>query len=1210
MIMLKAHPLVSCPAVKLLSILAALACLSLTACRTVRAEVPIAKDAQPVGVIVSNGNDQTPPKFAHVRGGPKHLLSPSAYLQKYLQEITGAELPVVGTAAEAGDQSAIVLRIVDKVPGASDRPTGRQAYKIETQGNQVILTAANTMGLYSAVFGFLEDHLGCRFYTPRISGLDYVGRGTEVIPFKPTLTLEAIKDFQEPALANRGVVFWLGSYPWLLKNRAVGYPADTGSAGFYSQHNLYHHLPPRDVKQYGQDIPGLFERYPEFYPMNKDGVREPDWTYGISMDDRMPPYIAESLIREIEHRKETQGELYDPNDVISLGQGDGFTGCLSEAVRKLVEEEGSEMAPLLTMFNRALEIVEKKYPDQQFITFAYFDTLDVPKTIKPHKNLWINVVSSARSANMAGDQMGPIKDNPANRDYATAIQEWSRVAPGRVMVWHWDTYQADWPSMYFVDDNVRFMRDAGVYGINPQFCGGPWADMLAWLYVKLGWNPELNGDELIQQFAEDNYGKEAAEHVVAYLKRARDSYLDAGYVPSAVRWSGWTQTMLPKMFPARIRSELTGHMDKALAAAEKSSTPEQLQNLRAAIGASLDVLNLTAARYTGGAWGVVKAPADGALWYVPAADPVIVGAITRGVQGIQAAGGGEQGVPRSVSQFTAGVGGPAVRLESPAFEAAVVPGMRGQIVSAIERMSGKELLAPEGAEGGYQDDFTGISAQIWLPTTFEQDISAERDWSAIWSDFENPRRDSLITDVVISQPHFGFVQGNFMQRTVQVDDQGLHIEREWSQRGGMPANFPFTTRWRLALPEPRKGMVAISGGGIDQMLDLQYAVPGGIKGVRVGESLPGADWMDERFEDVIAVSDAEVTRLPVTRKEGMITIQLDRGDGVAAVLTTPAGGLDAVEIQPIVNQNHVVVRLVGIPGRAVPNQSPIMLPRQSLTARAVPLREVPSAVAEEAADVSVPVAANIRITGPDTAVNEIDGAELIWIPAGSFLRGSKEGVGAGDERPQRSIEMDGYWIYKTPVTLGQYKKFLEATGRTFSPPWGQGMLSGDDENPDVYPALTNWFVARDYALWAGANLPTEAQWEKAARGEDGREFPWGNEWDPEKAASYELTVGRHRQGMHPADSFPEGASPYGVLNMAGNVWEWVNDWYDYDAYRSEETRNPTGPETGSHKVLRGGVSLYDERLSRSASRMVHPPQVSDWTLTGFRCVVNAPGPTE
>jgi formylglycine-generating enzyme required for sulfatase activity len=257
---------------------------------------------------------------------------------------------------------------------------------------------------------------------------------------------------------------------------------------------------------------------------------------------------------------------------------------------------------------------------------------------------------------------------------------------------------------------------------------------------------------------------------------------------------------------------------------------------------------------------------------------------------------------------------------------------------------------------------------------------------------------------------------------------------------------------------------------------------------------------------------------------------------------------------------------------------------------------------------AAPTPPKLKITGKNTANNELDGAELVWIPAGGFLRGSPAGRGAGDERPQKTIELDGYWIYKHPVTVAQYQKFCAATGKKFEPTWGQAMHSGSKSDDGVYPVQASWYEAEAYAKAMAAALPTEAQWEKAARGTDGREYPWGNEWDPAKCASMEETLYRFSSGFRPVGSYPAGASPYGVLDMAGNTWEWVADWYRYDAYQTAADKNPTGPAQGTHKVLRGGCSLYDERFSRTAARMIQPPHVRDWTCTGFRCVVDAPAP--
>ena len=190
-------------------------------------------------------------------------------------------------------------------------------------------------------------------------------------------------------------------------------------------------------------------------------------------------------------------------------------------------------------------------------------------------------------------------------------------------------------------------------------------------------------------------------------------------------------------------------------------------------------------------------------------------------------------------------------------------------------------------------------------------------------------------------------------------------------------------------------------------------------------------------------------------------------------------------------------------------------------------------------------------------VNPVDGAEMVYVPAGPFL------MGDADQRvnPRRTVTLDAYWMYKTAVTVGQYRKFCQARGRAMP---AAPVLGWKEDHPVVN---VNWDDAAAYCGWVQAQLPTEAQWEKAARGTDGRKYPWGNDWDPGKLQCSK-NAGGDAGSTAPVGRFPAGASPYGCLDMAGNVWEWCADWYG--DLNSAPTTNPNGPATGQYRVLRGG----------------------------------------
>jgi len=320
---------------------------------------------------------------------------------------------------------------------------------------------------------------------------------------------------------------------------------------------------------------------------------------------------------------------------------------------------------------------------------------------------------------------------------------------------------------------------------------------------------------------------------------------------------------------------------------------------------------------------------------------------------------------------------------------------------------------------------------------------------------------------------------------------------------------------------------------------------------------------------------------------------------------------------------------------------------------------------------------------PKKIITKKDKSEMTLIPAGEFLMGSTKEEARNVEKkwglterllepetPQHIVYIDAFYIDKYEVTNVQYKEFVDETGhqapaiptkgeliaaikselkelggeteeisesqinaniqkhiRTLSPwAWENGTYPPGKANHPV--VLVNWNDAQAYANWASKRLPTEAEWEKAARGTDGRFYPWGNDWDSTRCNNAERIalrplntlqeslkwfydewenldpVERAENTTVPVGSYRKGISPYGVHDMAGNAFEWCADWYDRDYYSDSPKQNPPGPKNGSTRVLRGGSWNYPGFKLRSTYRNRHAPQVGG-SPNGFRCVMDA-----
>jgi formylglycine-generating enzyme required for sulfatase activity len=219
-------------------------------------------------------------------------------------------------------------------------------------------------------------------------------------------------------------------------------------------------------------------------------------------------------------------------------------------------------------------------------------------------------------------------------------------------------------------------------------------------------------------------------------------------------------------------------------------------------------------------------------------------------------------------------------------------------------------------------------------------------------------------------------------------------------------------------------------------------------------------------------------------------------------------------------------------------------------------------------------------------------ANRVPVPAGTFLMGADD-VPAGDSTPQHRVYLPLYWIDRYEITNREYRQCVEAGAchepedlRFYQDP-------GHADHPVVY---VSWFDAQDYCAWGGGRLPSEAQWEKAARGTHALVYPWGDQLDRTR-----LNSNNRIGGTQPVGSYPAGASPYGVLDMAGNVWEWVSDWYD--GYPGSSFSSEMYGQ--KYKVVRGGSWNHPAEDARTYHRDIAYPARA-LAVVGFRCVSDHP----
>ncbi|GJL78356.1 MAG: hypothetical protein NPINA01_13450 [Nitrospinaceae bacterium] len=230
---------------------------------------------------------------------------------------------------------------------------------------------------------------------------------------------------------------------------------------------------------------------------------------------------------------------------------------------------------------------------------------------------------------------------------------------------------------------------------------------------------------------------------------------------------------------------------------------------------------------------------------------------------------------------------------------------------------------------------------------------------------------------------------------------------------------------------------------------------------------------------------------------------------------------------------------------------------------------------------------------------------MVLIPAGEFIMGSEEGEGRKDERPVHRVGLDAYYIDRYETTGKDFEAYM-------------------DDQPKVHPTITGWYDrkvrpdmaqrpvigltwkrCRDYCVWAGKRLPTEAEWERAAKGIEGRKYPWGNEPpDPSRANYGRCCFIMKGKVLQDVGHLKLGKTPDDIYDLAGNIAEWVADWYDKNYYKVSPSHNPTGPEKGKYRVIRGGAWNSLPGYLRSSSRYGYD-DAKDFYGIGCRCAKSA-----
>ncbi len=426
-------------------------------------------------------------------------------LQMFLQQMTGAKLPLKDDSGPVGPHEIILgdnahLRQL-KVKIDFDQ-LGKEGYTIRTVGPHLVIAGGKLRGTMYGVYGLLEDHLGCRWFTAKVSR----------IPKKDRLVLPPLDDTQIPVLEYREpFVRECFDGDWAARNRVNSNRAALeakhgGKVSYYGfVHTFNRLLPPEKY----------FDEHPEYYSL-RNGKRIKDHTQLCCTNEDVIRLVTEQVLKDMRAHPEAT--------VHSVSQNDWGNWCECDKCRAIAEQEGSQIGPILYLVNRVAEAVEKEFPDKAIDTLAYHYSRKPPKTMRPRQNVIIRLCS----IECCFSHPLATCDSRENRKFRDDIIGWSKMS-NRLWVWDYTTsfahYLVPFPNLRVLNDNIKFFKDHSVTGIfeedNYTSVGGEFSELGGYMMAKFLWNPDYDEDTAMNEFLEGVYGA-AAGPIRQYIDLLHD----------------------------------------------------------------------------------------------------------------------------------------------------------------------------------------------------------------------------------------------------------------------------------------------------------------------------------------------------------------------------------------------------------------------------------------------------------------------------------------------------------------------------------------------------------------------------------------------------------------------------------------------------------------------------------------------------------------